>query len=314
MSEPVSAYTLVDRGDRRVLTVDGRAHETVYSERVLRMLIERKGARRAALYLPFKDTRGRHFLSPLFRHLGAVGARDLTVLEVGCSFGHMTEYLDERPEVADITTFDTDPAFAAMVRVKLEELGLKKLREVGLFGNAETRRLPYPTGAFDVVVVCGVVEHLPERHRRAQVDEYYRVLAPGGHIAILDTPNRAFPVETHSVGLPLVQWLPPRQAYRYARLARPARFRCVSYDDFTADGTGWRNASLRDCLPSSGPSGLDDVTESAGYGWHFFRTTARTRIRLALLPLFAAATIALRSAGRPPSLCLPYFNLLFRKQ
>jgi SAM-dependent methyltransferase len=314
MSEPVPAYTLVDRGDRRVLTVDGRAHETAYSERVLRMLIERKGARRAALYLPFKETRGRHFLSPLFGHLGAAGARDLTVLEVGCSFGHMTEYLNEQPEVAAITTFDTDPAFAAMARVKLEELGLKKVREVGLFGNAETRRLPYATGAFDAVVVCGVVEHLPERHRRAQVDEYYRVLASGGHIAILDTPNRAFPLETHSVGLPLVQWLPPRQAYRYARLARPARFRGVTYDDFTADGTGWRNASLRDCLPSSGPSDLDDLTESAGYGWHFFRATARTRIRRALLPLFAAATIALRSAGRPPSLCLPYFNLLFRKR
>ena len=63
------------------------------------MLIERKGARRAALYLPFKETRGRHFLSPLFRYLGRRGARDLTVLEVGCSFGHMTEYLDEQPEV-----------------------------------------------------------------------------------------------------------------------------------------------------------------------------------------------------------------------
>jgi len=314
MGEPVPAYTLVDRGDRRVLTVDGRAHETAYSARVLRMLIERKGARRAALYLPFKETRGRHFLSPLFRHLAAVGARELAVLEVGCSFGHMTEYLDEQPEIAAITAFDTDPAFAAMARVKAEELSLKKVREVAHIGDAETCQLPYATGAFDVVVVCGVVEHLPERYRRAQVDEYYRVLAPGGHIAVLDTPNRAFPLETHSVGLPLVQWLPPRQAYRYARLGRPARFRDVSYEDFNADGTGWRNASLRDCLPSSGAMGLDDLTESAGYGWHFFRATARSRIRRAALPIFAAASMALRSAGRPPSLCLPYFNLLFRKR
>ncbi len=225
MTEPVSAYTLVDRGDRRLLTVDGHEHTTAYSERVLRMLIERKGARRAALYLPFKETRGRHFLGPLFGHLRASGARELAVLEVGCSFGHMTEYLDEQREVGAITTFDTDPAFAAMARAKVEEMGLKKVREVALFGNAETRRLPYATGAFDLVVVCGVIEHLPDRHRRAQVDEYYRVLAAGGHIAILDTPNRAFPLETHSVGLPLVQWLPPRLAHRYARLARPIKFR-----------------------------------------------------------------------------------------
>jgi SAM-dependent methyltransferase len=314
MTEPARAYTLVDRGDRRVLTVDGREHATRYSAQLLKMLIERKGARRAALYLPFRETRGRHFLGPLFRYLDEIGARDLSVLEVGCSFGHMTEYLDGAPAVGAITTFDTDPAFAEMTRVKVDELRLGKVREVALFENADTRTLPYATGSFDLVVACGVIEHLPERFRRAQVDEYYRVLAPGGHIAVLDTPNRAFPIETHSIGLPLVQWLPPRAAHRYARLARPARFRDVTFAEFTADGTGWRNATLGDCLPSSGWRGLRDVTEDAGYGWRFFRETARSRTRRAVLPLFGVAAAALRAAGRPPSLCLPYLNVLFEKR
>lgn len=312
MSAPPEVYRLADLGDRRVLTVDGREHVTAYSEQVLRMLIERKGARRAALYLPFKESRGRHFLGPLFRYLRGAGARDLSVLEVGCSFGHITEYLDEQPEVGAITTFDTDPAFAAMARTKVDEMGLGKVREVSCFGNAETRRLPYATGAFDLVLVLGVVEHLPARHRRAQVDEYYRVLARGGLIAILDTPNRLFPVETHSIGLPFVQWLPPRAAHRYAQLARPRRFRGVSYEDFTADGTGWRNATLGDCLPSRGRSAVEDVTEEAGYGWRFFRDTARSRTRRALLPFFAVAVAVARALGQPPSVCLPYLNLLFR--
>lgn len=305
-------YRLADLGDRRVLTVDGRQHVTAYSERVVRMLIERKGPRRAALYLPFKQTRGRHFLAPLFRHLRRLGAGGLSVLEVGCSFGHITECLAEEPEVKELHTFDTDPAFVAITRAKVEELGLEAVRDVACFTGEETCRLPYADARFDLVLAIGVVEHLPERTRRAQVDEYYRVLAPGGHIAILDTPNRLFPLETHSVGLPFVQWLPPRLAYRYARLGRPARFAGVSYAEFTADGTGWHNASLADCLPSRGWAGLDDVTEAAGYGWGFFRDTARSRSRRALLPLFAAAAAALRAAGRPPSLCLPYLNLLFR--
>ena len=312
MSEP--AYRLVDLGDRRVLTVGGVEHATGYSERVIRMLIERKGIRRAPLYFPFKTSRGRHFLDPLFQYLRGHGARDLSVLEVGCSFGHMTEYLAEQPEVAGIVTFDTDPAFVAIVRTKVEDLGLGKVREVALLGNDETRRLPYAGGAFDLVVVTGVIEHLPVRNRRAQVDEYYRVLAPGGHIVILDTPNRLFPFETHSIGLPLVQWLPPGLAYRYARLCRPRRFRDVSIAGFTRDGTGWRNATLRDCLPSSGWVGLEDLTEEAGYGWAFFRATARSRRRRALLPLFAVLAGALRASGRAPSLALPYYNLLFRKR
>jgi SAM-dependent methyltransferase len=313
MSATDADYRLVDFGDRRVLTVDGHDYATAYSERVVRMLIERKGPRRAALYFPFKETRGRHFLSPLVRHLRGIGAGGLSALEVGCSFGHITECLAETPEVAELYTFDTDPAFVAITRAKVEEMGLKAVRDVAAFTNAETCRLPYADARFGLVLAIGVVEHLPARTRRAQVDEYYRVLAPGGHIAILDTPNRFFPLETHSVGLPFVQWLPPRIAHAYARLGRPARFRDIGYAEFIADGTGWRNASLRDCLPSAGWTGVEDVTEAAGYGWRFFRDSARSRSRRALLPVFAAACAALRAAGQPPSLCLPYLNLLFRK-
>lgn len=311
MSEP--GYSLTDRGDARVLAVDGREYVTRYSERVLRMLIERKGIGRTPPYLTYKEMRGPHFLGPLFRYLRARGGAGLAVLEVGCSFGHMTEYLAEQPEVAAIHTFDTDAGFVAMTRAKVAELPLRKVREVLHLSNDETRRLPWPDGAFDLVLAVGVVEHLPARNRRAQVDEYYRVLAPGGHLAILDTPNRWFPLETHSVGLPLVQWLSPRAAWRYARVCRRQAFGAVPYADFAADGTGWRNATLAECLPSTGWRGLCDLTEEAGYGWRFFHATARSRIRRALLPAFAACVAILGAAGLPPALCLPYLNLLFRK-
>jgi len=311
MNEP--PYRLEDLGDRRVLTVDGRKYATKYSARVIRMLVERKGAARTPPYLSYKETRGRFFLDPLFAYLRARGARDLSVLEVGCSFGHITEYLAERPEVREVTTFDTDPAFAAIVRVKVEEMPLRRVREVRLFSNDETRHLPYPDGRFDLVIVLGVVEHLPVSGRREIVDEYYRVLAPGGHITILDTPNRFFPLETHSVGLPLIQWLPPRLAYAYAKALRPGRMRGESYAGFTMDGTGWRNASLGECLPSSGMRGLEDVTEQAGYGWRFFHDTARSRTRRAVLPLFSAVCAGLSRIDRPPSLALPYLNMVFRK-
>jgi SAM-dependent methyltransferase len=307
------AYRLDDLGDRRVLTVDDRRYETSYSARVLQMLIERKGAHRAPPYLTYKLTRGEHFLGPLFRWLRARGLGRLRVLEVGCSFGHITEWLAEQREVAELHAFDTDPAFVEIVRTKREDLGLERLADVWLLSNDETQRLPWADAMFDLVVALGVVEHLPARSRRAQVDQYYRVLAPGGHIAILDTPNRWFPLETHSVGLPLVQWLPPALAYRYARRFRRRVFRDVSYAEFVADGTGWRNATLAECLPSSRADLLDDVTEAAGYGWRFFRDTARSRTRRALLPAFAVAVAALRAAGRSPSLCLPYLNLLFRR-
>jgi SAM-dependent methyltransferase len=307
------AFRIVDLGDRRVLETGGHAYPTGYSARIVRMLVDRKGPQRAPLYFEFKGTRGPHFLGPLFRYLRGRGARDLRVLEIGCSFGHMTEYLTEQPEVAAVSTFDTDAAFVELTRVKVEELGLEAVREVLHLDQAQTCRLPWATGAFDLVLAIGVIEHLPGRHRREQVDEYYRLLAPGGHIAILDTPNRWFPLETHSVGLPFVQWLPARLAWQYARLGRPGRYGNVGFAEFLADGTGWRNATLADCLPSAGAGGLVDVTEEAGYGLALFRATARSRARRAALPAFAAAAALLRALGRPPSLALPYFNLLLRK-
>jgi len=310
MTEP---YRLEDLGDRRVLTVGGRKYSTAYSARVVRMLVERKGAARTPPYFSYKETRGHLFLDPLFAYLRGLGAHDLSVLEVGCSFGHITEYLAECALVREVTTFDTDPAFAAIVRVKVEEMALGRVKEVGLFSNEGTRSLPYPDGRFDLVVVLGVVEHLPVRGRRQIVEAYYRVLAHGGHITILDTPNRLFPLETHSVGLPLIQWLPAPLAYVYAKAARPRKMRGEDYAGFTMDGTGWRNASLGECLPSSGMRGLEDVTEEVGYGWRFFRDTARSRLRRAVLPVFAVVCAGLARIGRPPSLALPYLNLVFRK-
>jgi SAM-dependent methyltransferase len=308
MAEP---FRILDLGDRRVLETDGRQYPTRYSARVIRMLVERKGPHRAPLYFHFKETRGRHFLGPLFAYLRSQRSHGLRVLEVGCSFGHMTEFLADQPEVVALSTFDTDPAFVELTRAKVEELGLDRVREVLHLDQQATCRLPWADGAFDLVVAVGVVEHLPVRYRRQQVDEYYRVLAPGGRLTILDTPNRWFPLETHSVGLPLVQWLPPRLAYGYARLGRRRRYRGVSYEAFIADGTAWRNASFADCLPSAGAAGVVDLTEPAGYGLQFFRATARSRTRRALLPLFGVAAAALGAAGRPPSLVLPYLNLLF---
>ena len=313
-SPPMEAYRLDDLGDRRVLVVQDRRYETRYSARVVRMLIERKGVHRAPPYFDYKRTRGDHFLAPLFRWLRAGRRPRLRVLEIGCSFGHITEWLADQPEVAEIRTFDTDPEFIDIVRAKRDELALSSLVEIRQLANDETCALPWSAASFDLVLALGVVEHLPERTRRTQVDEYYRVLAPGGHLVVLDTPNRWFPLETHSVGLPLVQWLSPPLAWRYARLGRPAKFGRVPYAEFVADGTGWRNATYRECLPSSSGGDIEDVTEAAGYGWRFFRDTARSRTRRALLPAFALTVAALRAAGRPPSWCLPYLNLVFRRR
>ena len=51
-----------------------------------------------------------------------------------------------------------------------------------------TRRLPYADGAFDLVILCEVAEHLPSHF--PVISEIGRILAPSGRL-ILSTPNIA---------------------------------------------------------------------------------------------------------------------------
>jgi len=79
--------------------------------------------------------------------------------------------------------------------------------------------LPFPSGAFDIVVSNHVLEHVGQpAEQLAYLTEIERVLAPDG-LLYLAAPNKYRLVEAH-VGLPFVSWLPPRAADRVVRLAR----------------------------------------------------------------------------------------------
>jgi SAM-dependent methyltransferase len=76
--------------------------------------------------------------------------------------------------------------------------------------TASGTELPFEDDSFDVAFSNAVVEHVGERdQQRKFVAELCRV-APR---VFLSTPNRWFPVETHTL-LPFLHWLPRRAADR----------------------------------------------------------------------------------------------------
>jgi len=83
--------------------------------------------------------------------------------------------------------------------------------------RADGRALPFEDGQFDVGFSNAVVEHLPDLDsQRAFVAELCRV----SRRVFLTTPNRRFPIDTHTL-VPFAHWLSDeRRDAVYRRLGR----------------------------------------------------------------------------------------------
>ncbi|MHB8376932.1 MAG: class I SAM-dependent methyltransferase [Dehalococcoidia bacterium] len=135
----------------------------------------------------------------LIRHYAPLEGR--RILDIGCGLG---VYVRKFREFSDrVVGIDIDPR-------RLRE-GAKTTPGL-LLGGGE--RLPFRDGAFDIVVLNEVIEHV--RDDAAALREALRVIGPGGHIFVY-APNRLFPFETHGIylgerfvfgNIPFVNWLP----------------------------------------------------------------------------------------------------------
>lgn len=123
------------------------------------------------------------------------------ILDVGCGIG---TYVHKLREFSD-----------RVCGIDVEEGRVRRGAEkVAGLAVAASEHLPFGDGAFDVVLLNEVIEHV--RDERAALHEACRVAASGGHVVIF-APNRLFPFETHGVylgsryvfgNIPLVNYLP----------------------------------------------------------------------------------------------------------
>jgi SAM-dependent methyltransferase len=165
-------------------------------------------------------------------------------------------------------------------RSVLKELGYQQ--RATLEHVPDTTHLPLADESVEVVVANAVLEHIPPP-RVPHIRELWRVLAPGGHLIVNETPNKYLPKDFHTTGLWFVPWLPQEIARRYAIW----RGRFSPNADWPS--SGWRGVGYYEILSALTPA------------YQYLPETSRCRHRL------------LARLGLPSSLIDPYPTLIFRK-
>lgn len=132
------------------------------------------------------------------RHAPLAGRR---LLDVGCGLGMY------------VRKFRAFSPAAFGVDIDQEKLA-EGAKELPNLAQSVAEALPFPEGAFDVVLLHEVIEHV--RSDREAVAEACRCLRPGGRLVVF-APNRLYPLETHGIYLgkryvyklaPIIPWLP----------------------------------------------------------------------------------------------------------
>jgi ubiquinone/menaquinone biosynthesis C-methylase UbiE len=101
----------------------------------------------------------------------------LDAFDAGCGTGFLSLELAHRGQ--RVTGVDFAPAMLAEARRKATAQGVTIRFEEG-----DAEQLPFAPGSFDLVISRHVLWTLP--HPEAAIDEWLRVLRPGGRLAIID--------------------------------------------------------------------------------------------------------------------------------
>ena len=103
--------------------------------------------------------------------------RTLDALDAGCGTGFLSLELAARGH--RVTGIDFAPSMIARAEKKAAERGLAVR-----FEQADAEQLPFAPGSFDLVISRHVLWTLP--HPEAAIDEWIRILRPGGRLVVVD--------------------------------------------------------------------------------------------------------------------------------
>ncbi len=137
-----------------------------------------------------------------------------TILDFGCGCGSSTIVLAKLFPKAKIVGVDLVEEFISVARSRADFYALSNITfQISSIRKRFLGRLK----CFDFAVLSAVYEHMLPMEREIMIPIIWSALSPGGVLFINQTPFRWFPIENHTTGLPLINYLPDHMTYSLAQ-------------------------------------------------------------------------------------------------
>jgi SAM-dependent methyltransferase len=213
---------------------------------------------------------------------------------------------------SEIVGIDIDARLLEVARARLAFYGYENVTFRLASSGSST---PEELGRFHFVIFSALYEHLLPDERCSILPAVWRALEPGGLLFVAETPHRFWPIEAHTTGLPLINYLPDALTQRVVRLGSGRGHKGRTWDELLREGI--RGGTERRFVSQLTPPGAAkaEVLRPTRLGlrdefdlWYAMSaTTGRRRIKRALVSV-------LRALKRPTGISLvPYIAFAVRK-
>ncbi len=134
------------------------------------------------------------------------------ILEIGCGTGTSTVALCEQG--AKVTAIDVNKDSIEVAKARMKAYGLNS--EI-LYMNAEDISDKLSGRNFDFVIFFASMEHMIFTERINSIRAAFKMIHTGGHVVLVEIPNRLWYMDSHTSLEPFYNWLPNDVAMEYAK-------------------------------------------------------------------------------------------------
>jgi SAM-dependent methyltransferase len=190
---------------------------TSYPVELIRSIVETKGAAWVCDEITRdQDPRSiqRFFENDFLPYVAQAEFEGKRILDFGSGSGSSTMVLARMFPKSEIVGVELSPEYIRLAEERRRFYGHQNVRFVS---SPSGVTLPEGLGQFDFIVMSAVYEHLLPEERRILMPQLWSHLKTSGCLLLNQTPHRFFPFESHTTGLPFINYLPDRLALFVAR-------------------------------------------------------------------------------------------------